>query len=800
MESFSKISEIFYNSTTCLNIPFSFKLENSHLSSLVTLFQKQNSITEISITGQALDAGKLRILYQILEMKLNLKRLILSSNKINDRESIEFLCLGIKKSQIEYLDLSNNQIGDDCVEIISDMLEHSRIIAINLDSNQISKGPLPHVLSKSDRIQFFSINSNPLSYEFVSDLLGALMLCKTIKSLHTRGICLEGPAPIKENTNGYLSKKEAIILKLAYVLRFSSVIIISIDIDSTLHVQLEELEKTLVKYNTKLTAINSEGIDWKNVRYNGPLMGIYKALKANAWLSQNTQLPKEKQTDLADDIEELVLMKMQVPRIDNCESFFSNVEGDGVAEEFKKYSKKNVSSTMLSIQSSPRSPENKNKKKTRKHCNFPLAFSAETPQFTTSVKGMTFSPEFLNYDKLHDIGEISSIDFDEKRCTPVKKQEREKHLEEMWNAIKKLEINMNQQIDVCNYKVILAEEKAGIALKQIAEVNERIDEKQTERVRYEAEDKSVWPALGRIEKFMTSTNKKHFLFEKRIETLEEELKNSKEAFQKILNLIEDQKLYIQDVLKEKATKIDIEILEKNSSKLSNKLNFINSELENFRKDISRLQHPSKHLEYLNQELARLKDMAKHSDSNKSFENFQHEISSKYNSLEAKLSEFINTSSTLNSTRARPKVNPEPNFYKFRAEPTRLEASPSVKCQVPPLDLPKAMQKSNASLEELRKKISFSTERCKTPSHPENFLPGEAESLVLSAIMDKANNSRMVESLKKQSSGRSISPMIVFKSKIKAFEAENTPSAQLQETLRQRGIPIDSKGALTERRK
>ena len=58
----------------------------------------------------------------------------------------------------------------------------------------------------------------------------------------------------------------------------------------------------------------------------------------------------------------------------------------------------------------------------------------------------------------------------------------------------------------------------------------------------------------------------------------------------------------------------------------------------------------------------------------------------------------------------------------------------------------------------------------------------------------------MESLKKQANSRSISPIIGFKAKIKNLESENTPSAQLQETLRSRGIPIDSKVALTERRK
>ena len=117
-------------------------------------------------------------------------------------------------------------------------------------------------------------------------------------------------------------------------------------------------------------------------------------------------------------------------------------------------------------------------------------------------------------------------------------------------------------------------------------------------------------------------------------------------------------------------------------------------------------------------------------------------------------------------------------------------------QIPTLDIPKAVQTSAISLEELRKKVNI-TERQKKPA--ENFLPGEAESLVISAIMEKANNSRIQESIKKQANSRSPSPINGFKLRMKNYVADNIPSFQLQETLRQRGINVDSRPALTERR-
>jgi hypothetical protein len=788
MENTTKIGEIFYNSTTTLNIPFSCQLDCFLLNSLLSLLQKPNDITEIHISGQSLDPAKLRILYDILEIKANLKKLVLCSNKISEAEGVEYICTGVKKSQVEYLDLSNNKIGNDSLAFICDLIENSRVIALNLDNNLISKGPLPSFIAKSERLQFFSVSNNPLGYDFVSDLLGSLAVNKSLKALHVKGILLEGPAPIKENTNGHLLKAEAIILKLAYVLRFSSVAAISIDIDSNLHVQLEELEKTLIKYNTKVVNINSDTIDWKNVKYNGPLMGISKALKANLWISHNSQLPKERQSELGSDIEDIIHLKLN-PKSDFYESFLSNPETDGT-DLSKKYPKKkqNISSVFFSINSSPKSPGPY--KTSKKSYNFPLAYSAETPQFTTSTKNMKFSPDSKTYEKLQDITEISSIDFDEKRCTPMK-MKQEKHFEEMWNNIKRLELNLNQHIEMSSYQISISDEKAARALR-IAN-DHKADEKITERNRYDNDDKGVWPAITRIEKFMASASKKELLFEKKIQFIEDEIKSTKETFQKIAVLLEDQKIYFQDNLKEKATKIDIEILEKNLSKLSNKLNFLNNESENLRKDISRFQNPLKNLENLTNDLSKMKNLSKYPDIYKSFETFQKDITSKCNILESRLLEYINT-----------KISPEKEFSRSSNLRPRIDLSAGikennknvgVKGDMTLLDIPKALMNSNSSLKELRRKMSVNTERSKSPI-TETFLPGEAESLVMSAIIEKANNSRVLESYKKMNT-RSPSPIL---QKPRPFEPENIPSIQLQETLRSRGIPIETKSCLTERRK
>ena len=346
--------------------------------------------------------------------------------------------------------------------------------------------------------------------------------------------------------------------------------------------------------------------------------------------------------------------------------------------------------------------------------------------------------------------------------------------------IKQLELNMSQNITLLNYKIGVAEDKAQSSSQQILELSQKIDQKPTDRAYNGIEDKGVWSAISRIEKFMTNSSKKENIFDKRLVSIEDEIKNSKETFQKLINLIDDQKLYVQNSLKEKATKIDFEILEKNCSKISNKLNFLNSEIENFRKDISRLSFPGKQIEILYSEINKIKEFPKVLDLQKSFNMLREEIYGRFEGFEVKISEIHKKS---------------PKRESFSMTKNKNDISPLSR-QIPTLDIPKAVQTSAISLEELRKKVNI-TERQKKPA--ENFLPGEAESLVISAIMEKANNSRIQESIKKQANSRSPSPINGFKLRMKNYEADNIPSFQLQETLRQRGINVDSRPALTERR-
>mmetsp|Transcript_20047 Transcript_20047/g.20094 ORF Transcript_20047/g.20094 Transcript_20047/m.20094 type:complete len:202 (-) Transcript_20047:7-612(-) len=134
-------------------------------------------------------------------------------------------------------------------------------------------------------------------------------------------------------------------------------------------------------------------------------------------------------------------------------------------------------------------------------------------------------------------------------------------------------------------------------------------------------------------------------------------------------------------------------------------------------------------------------------------------------------------------------------------PEKLKKISPTKEIIPPLDISRTSRRSSIQETERIKtaKAHTLTERFDEKGN-KVFLPGEAESLVMSAIMGKANNDRLAENLKQQISlSRSISPIQPTNSSRYYVEKFGSlPSHQLQETLRKRGINIQP--CLTERQR
>lgn len=186
--------------------------------------------------------------------------------------------------------MSNNGFTDSYSELLS-LLFTSKLKILILDKNNLEDSVFASELSTNRDLLHYSINSNPLKYSSVMDLLETLSENKTLQYLGLSGITFKGAAPIKENSSGLLDAQEGIILKLSYVLRSSSLIGIALDISAVYTLQLKELENTLIKYNKTLTAIESRFIDWDNLQTDSALMNIYLAMKANKWSAQGNNSP-----------------------------------------------------------------------------------------------------------------------------------------------------------------------------------------------------------------------------------------------------------------------------------------------------------------------------------------------------------------------------------------------------------------------------------------------------------------------------------------------------------------------------
>lgn len=250
-------------------------------------------IKELKIHNQYFSTETTRLLCTALLSNKNITNLNLQYNNLSSSESISYICSLLNSNHsIQVLDLSYNSLSDVSIQPLCVILSEIKLKALLLDHNDIKNAPLCQGLSYNLYIEEFSISFNPLSFETVSNVLETLLINKRLKTLGVMGIELDGPAPIKENQSGQLTTREAVLFKLAQVLRYSNLIAIAIDIDPNDKFSLEELECTLVKHNRVLKQIISRNVNWQKIETGSPLIRILRALKANARINLSYSVPE----------------------------------------------------------------------------------------------------------------------------------------------------------------------------------------------------------------------------------------------------------------------------------------------------------------------------------------------------------------------------------------------------------------------------------------------------------------------------------------------------------------------------
>ncbi|CAG9313772.1 unnamed protein product [Blepharisma stoltei] len=263
------------------------------------------SLKELKIQHQKLSSESVKSLCVGLMSNTVITNLILQSNSLGNSESISYISSLLTTNQcLEVLDISHNNINDASIQSLCLVLADVKLKALILDHNDIKSAPIWQGLNYNTSIEEFSINFNPLNFESVSNILDILLINKRLKWLGIMGIELSGPAPIKENQSGQLSTREAILFKLAQVLRYSSLVAIAIDIDPSDRFSLEELESTLIKHNRVLKQIISRNINWQKLDPGSPLVRILRSLKANARINQNYFVPEYMQNEYFNGVED----------------------------------------------------------------------------------------------------------------------------------------------------------------------------------------------------------------------------------------------------------------------------------------------------------------------------------------------------------------------------------------------------------------------------------------------------------------------------------------------------------------
>lgn len=353
-------------------------------------------LKELRISGMNLGRGQLLALSAGLQGNISLSFLDLTNNQISSKDGASALFQALETNRsIETLDLSHNCLDSDSIEGLSELLELSPTLrTVIVDFNHVETCEVPIALTKNEALTCFSLSNNPLTFECLSAMLDSLVNNRSLRFLGLKGCPMDGAAPIKENCNGLLSKQEVIILKLAHVLRYSSLSALAIDLDTEAEVQLEELESTLVKHNRALTSLRAPQVDWSLVK-GGPLVGIARALKANQWLSQNEQLPKDQRAELSAELEELVTVKARRRAPSECLGYMGDLSASSEAFQrlfVGKVTRSNSPTLLRSLDSAVvTSPEGKGPGQLdiQEADSKTLGVTAETPQFSPYIQAFS---------------------------------------------------------------------------------------------------------------------------------------------------------------------------------------------------------------------------------------------------------------------------------------------------------------------------------------------------------------------------------------------------------------------------
>ncbi|OMJ71443.1 hypothetical protein SteCoe_30351 [Stentor coeruleus] len=234
-----------------------------NLDYLTTLIVKNTDFSKISLNSFT----------KLFKVSTYIKKLTINSSIFPSSESFSYFCQSLStNTSLTLIDFSNNNLNDSFGSPLLDLISKtSSLKEIIFDNNSFHETNFGQSFSTSP-IEIISLNSNPLSVTVLNSIITATKINKNIKSLSIKGIDI--------GKNQYY-----IELGLAEALENNNLVFLGFDFNDTHPKFVKDLENALSFYNKSLICLNSSFVNWDNVQDGDVLYGVKKALFANLYFS-----------------------------------------------------------------------------------------------------------------------------------------------------------------------------------------------------------------------------------------------------------------------------------------------------------------------------------------------------------------------------------------------------------------------------------------------------------------------------------------------------------------------------------
>ena len=284
--------------TLNLNFPivFSIKTDNDFFCIICVLQENLDFLSVLSIQNLEFSPITLNLLTKLFKVTSFLKKLSITNSNFPSTDSFCLLCNALQNnSSVISLNLSSNSLSDSYGMYICDLITNSSYIKeVVLDDNLFEATDFGQCFSVSN-VESVSLNGNPLNLSAIASILASSKVNLNMRHLSLKGI------------KNSLSLEECV----AETLEYNRLVYLGFDLTEKNLVALKKIENVLIFHNRTLVMINSRFIDWDKVGERDPCFGIKKALLANMWFYNEDMKNSVIGQELFKDVQFIILKKMK---------------------------------------------------------------------------------------------------------------------------------------------------------------------------------------------------------------------------------------------------------------------------------------------------------------------------------------------------------------------------------------------------------------------------------------------------------------------------------------------------------